>query len=105
MALVLDTLCCGERFQAGRSRVVLWTRRRPRMVSSLRAAKVAVIAGVRSSSLRPLCDVAVNRTAVRSSWGAPDGNDNQHAEHQHAEEEYAFGSPTCRNLPFLFHEV
>jgi hypothetical protein len=98
----LDTLCCGERFQAGR--VVLRTRRRPRVSSPFHGAKVAVVARVRAILLCPFGNVAVNRAAVGSSWGASDSNDNQQSDHQHAEDDYAVGSPTHRNVSFLLQE-
>jgi hypothetical protein len=47
------------------------------------ALKWAVVARVPTAPFRPLCDMAVNRAAVRSSWGASDGYDNQQPKHEH----------------------
>jgi len=81
---------------------VLWTGRRPRMNDSFHGAKVAVVARVRATPLSPFGDVAVNRAAVWPVWPPPHGDENQQPDHKQAEKDYAVGSPTHRNVSFLF---
>jgi hypothetical protein len=49
--------------------------------------------------------MAVNWAAVWPTRNPSYGDDNQQSDHQHAEDDYAVGSPTYRNVLFLLQEA
>jgi len=77
----------GPRKLQGRHRAAvkrnLWTRSRPGVIGPLEVVEVAVVAGVVIAPFRPLGKIAVNRAAVRPSWGASKCNENHQDQRYH----------------------